>query len=88
MIGGGSINEKHRCKNNLTNVTMTDHTGVKNVEEESHVEMNVDKRNYFDPENIPAHLFHALMGLDRCPNYLSRVCGDCQRLPICLQNWF
>ena len=82
VIGGGSINEKRRSNNTLTGTSNKDDTdNLKNVEGEPEVDVNVGKGNYFDPENIPSHLFHAMMGLDRYPNYLSRVCDYYLYLP-------
>jgi len=78
VIGGGAINEKKRNLKNNVRVTDVD------------VDVNVDRNNYFDPEHIPAHLQHALMGLDRYPNYISRwnynLLDDVQKLESALEN--
>lgn len=60
-IGGGAINEKERtyAKAGESDMDVDDHPAI--------------ERNHgtFDPSSLP-HALHALAGLDRYPNYLSR----------------
>lgn len=64
QLGGGAINEKQRTfqqhKNNVV-------SGTSN---------NNDKEDTWDPSNNLSHMLHALVGLDRYPNYLSRLNND------------
>ena len=66
-IGGGAINEKER--------TYTKPGGPQDAEDMSVTEGPVSERssgsNGFDPSSL-SHALHALAGLDRYPNYLSR----------------
>jgi len=79
IIGGGSINEKDRRHKNAT--TTNDRTPANDA---------TNRPNAFDPEHIPAHLLHALTGLDRYPNYLSRwnynLVEDVQKLESALEG--
>lgn len=67
-IGGGAINEKKRRFPPVGAVAATkdDTTTTTTSSEQS------DISHYFDPTVHKAHLWHALEGLDRYPNYLSR----------------
>jgi hypothetical protein len=64
QLGGGAINEKQRTfqqhKNNLV-------SGTSN---------NNGKIDAWDPSDNLSHMLHALVGLDRYPNYLSRLNND------------
>src|SRR6056300_33611 len=64
QLGGGAINEKQRTfqqhKNNVA-------SGTSN---------NNDKEDAWDPSDNLSHMLHALVGLDRYPNYLSRLNND------------
>jgi hypothetical protein len=64
-IGGGSINEKKRRFLLADN----DDVGPDGPDEES-------ASSSFDPSTHKAHLFHALEGLERYPNYLQRWSMD------------
>jgi len=55
-IGGGAINEKERLFGKPKNTNSSNGSGKTN----------------FNPQHVPAHLIHALEGLHRYPNYLSR----------------
>jgi len=57
VIGGGAINEKKRSLKQTTQ---------QGVQEED------DKTSGYDPVGSRSHLMHALEGMDRYPNYLSR----------------
>ena len=60
-VGGGAINEKRRhyeSSEPLRNSNPNKYTSR--------------SKTNFDPQNQPAHLLHAITGLDRYPNYLSR----------------
>jgi hypothetical protein len=57
IVGGGAINEKRRQFLEAQDALTT----TKNI-----------KESQFDPMAHKSHLFHALEGLDRYPNYLSR----------------
>jgi len=63
VIGGGSINEKDRIYNS-NNFDPSSTFG--DLEGSSKTITN------FDPRHKLAHLLHALLGLDRYPNYISR----------------
>jgi hypothetical protein len=56
-IGGGAVNEKVR--------TQGSQDGTKDL-------LDNPNSSGFNPSNSRAHLFHALEGLDRYPNYLAR----------------
>ncbi len=58
QIGGGAINEKERQYGKLDGSSSAIVTKLGN--------------SNFNPEEVPSHLMHALFGLDRYPNYLSR----------------
>jgi hypothetical protein len=64
VVGGGAINEKKRqfldAQDTLTKSSLTATT------------TDDHKESQFDPLAHKSHLFHALEGLDRYPNYLSR----------------
>ena len=73
VIGGGDINEKKRLY------------GRKSLQQDKGIPLSppqVDKANkksadnsessFYDPVQHRSHLFHAIEGLNRYPNYLSR----------------
>ena len=65
IVGGGTINEKKRQF--LADADADDSTATK------HPNRNKgDSSSSFDPSVHKAHLFHALEGLERYPNYLQR----------------
>ena len=63
-VGGGAINEKERSYGKDIPVSQP-------LAESSSMNEGGSKTN-FDPSNQPAHLLHAIVGLDRYPNYLFR----------------
>lgn len=65
QIGGGAINEKKRWFGRETEKASRSSTN-----DRDHA-LGPGKTN-FDPEHVSSHLLHALAGLDRYPNYLSR----------------
>ena len=79
VVGGGAINEKERFfgKKRTNNDNSSDGRG------------ETSGKTNFDPQRIPAHLFHALEGLQRYPNYLSRWnydLEDADRLEAALEE--
>jgi len=73
-VGGGAINEKER------------HYGK---QDDNDPKTSETGKTLFDPQNIPAHLLHALCGVERYPNYLSRWnydLGDVDRLEQALEE--
>lgn len=72
-VGGGAINEKARSY------------GLEDIEKKQY---SAGKTN-FDPKGKPSHLLHAIHGLDRYPNYLSRwnyEIDDIDRLESALEE--
>ncbi|CAB9505104.1 Procollagen-lysine 2-oxoglutarate 5-dioxygenase [Seminavis robusta] len=63
-VGGGAINEKKREFNRLTEDN--------NNETHNETQQLESSGSQYDPSNRQAHLFHALEGLTRYPNYLQR----------------
>jgi len=61
-VGGGAINEKIRTYDETTGNTTT--TSTTSSPQQS--------KSTYNPSQIPSHLYHALEGLDRYPNYLHR----------------
>lgn len=62
-VGGGAINEKKRSLDQSTK-----------QQKQSHVVKEEDDRTSegYDPRHVRSHLMHAIEGMDRYPNYLSR----------------
>ncbi|KAL7556124.1 hypothetical protein ACA910_020206 [Epithemia clementina (nom. ined.)] len=79
-IGGGAINEKDRWVGQPLSLPTNKRKSAKRGEKYDDHENSNDHRvdsvttttTGFDPMNHKAHLWHALEGLDRYPNYLSR----------------
>ena len=65
-IGGGAINEKER-----TFTKSGDPPGESNMDIDGGNSSEQSNRSGFDPNSL-SHALHALAGLDRYPNYLSR----------------
>jgi len=85
IIGGGAINEKKRNNGNrYENHTNFEAREVESAQQETGCITN------FDPQNKLSHLLHAVMGLDRYPNYLSRwnynLIDDVQKLESALEE--
>ncbi len=82
LIGGGAINEKPRSyKSQSFHRIPSSHDGPKivkssNDRHDEHVcradSDDASVETSWDPINNLSHLLHALVGLDRYPNYLSR----------------
>ncbi len=82
LIGGGAINEKPRSyKSQSFHRISSSHDGPKivkssNDRHDEHVcradSDDASVETSWDPINNLSHLLHALVGLDRYPNYLSR----------------
>lgn len=74
QIGGGAINEKTRwygreMEKSYPRSNTNDHD---HFTKQQHPNGLGPGKTNFDPENVSSHLLHALAGLDRYPNYLSR----------------
>lgn len=68
-IGGGSVNEKKRQYRPKSRKQDVDPPS-------SFSSADVDKKSSYNPSNHRSHLLHALEGLNRYPNYLSRWESD------------
>ena len=78
-LGGGAINEKKRLYGKQPIATTSSDT----------TELSKVGKTNFNPEHQPAHLLHALAGLERYPNYLSRWnydLSDVDRLETALEE--
>lgn len=85
-IGGGAINEKKRLY--LQQQQQQQQQEQQQQDSKSLLQLGVGKTN-FDPQNQPSHLLHAVMGLDRYPNYVSRWnfdVEDVDRLELALEE--
>ena len=80
-IGGGSINEKKRYG--------SQQQGMQKERNDSSESVEMSKSN-FDPQSKLSHLLHALVGLERYPNYISRwnynLEKDVERLESALEE--
>ena len=93
VIGGGSINEKKRryYDSKITTTTTTTSTETRNQQSLNEKEEDENKKTRgFHPQSQNAHLLHALVGLDRYPNYISRwnynLVEDVERLENALEE--
>jgi hypothetical protein len=79
VVGGGAINEKKRQFLDAQDDTLT--RSCLTAADDAH------KESQFDPMAHKSHLLHALEGLDRYPNYLSRMSlEDTETLEQALQE--
>lgn len=74
QVGGGAINEKKRWygKEIEKSPSRSNRNDEHEIEKKLGVHALGPGKSNFDPENASSHLLHALAGLDRYPNYLSR----------------
>jgi len=83
VVGGGSINEKKRYFG-----LERKHPPGEELEEE--VGQGESNKSNFDPQSETAHLLHALVGLERYPNYISRwsynLVQDVEKLECALEE--
>jgi hypothetical protein len=80
-LGGGAINEKPRQRRHQTVSVST----IKQSPLSSSPPLSSSSN--FNPSMIRSHLWHALEGLDRYPNYLSRwALDDIHRLEVALEE--
>jgi hypothetical protein len=76
-LGGGCVNERPRGRKTAESATAT--TTVNHISSVTHDDdddetnnIDTDVDSQYDPLRHKAHLWHALEGIDRYPNYLSR----------------
>ena len=72
ILGGGAINEKPRHYNPLPDRNEKEKSNENNKIKRDDDSINNDAKRSWDPANNLSHMLHALVGLDRYPNYLSR----------------
>jgi len=78
-VGGGAINEKIR--------TYDETAGQSTHAKNSTQQQITTTTTTYNPSSVPSHLYHALEGLDRYPNYLHRWnMSDIDRLEQSLED--
>jgi hypothetical protein len=91
-IGGGSINEKERVydskvKRKIVGHERTSSSVIVDGDDGDASVLPLEKISQFDPSHSLAHMLHAMVGLERYPNYLSRwQMGDVEKLEAALQD--
>eukprot|EP00978_Attheya_sp_CCMP212_P007412 scaffold17185_cov56-Attheya_sp.AAC.2 len=91
-IGGGSINEKERfydskVKRKIVGHERTPSSVIVDRDDGDASIPPLEKISQFDPSHSLAHMLHAMVGLERYPNYLSRwQMGDVDKLEAALQD--